>query len=411
MRGAESLRLFRIPNFRALWIGQLISIFGDRFTYLALLALVVEGARDRSNPAPELALIPLFSFLPAILFGPWIGALVDGWSRRTTLIVSDAARGLVVLAMIPAANAGGLPAAFAMVFLLYLANTFFLPARSAILPDLVPADRLVEANSLATLAGVVATIAGSLAGGVLVERLGWRVGFAIDAGTYFVSVVALAFLRVEPRPRAPRAGSAREAYAALARDVREGARIAVGSRAVLGSIGAMALLWVAGGALHVSVPTLIERRGLGMISGIGGMLAAAAVGMVAGTLLLAARGRAGGSSRARITVGLAGTGLALAAFAAVRLSVAPLIAAAAAGLFVAVLLVTTEAVIQESVAEGARARVFALRDFLARVGVLASAGLFGLALKAEWLTPVLAIGAAGVLLVLGSMVIPGRRRI
>jgi hypothetical protein len=101
--------------------------------------------------------------------------------------------------------------------------------------------------------------------------------------------------------------------------------------------------------------------------------------------------------------------MALAAFALVRQAVAPLIAAAAAGLFVAMLLVTTEAVIQESVAEGARARVFALRDFLARVGVLLSAGFFGLALKAEWLTPVLAIGAAGTLLVLGSLVIPGRR--
>jgi predicted MFS family arabinose efflux permease len=322
--------------------------------------------------------------------------------------VSDAARGVIVLSIIPAAGAGGLPAAFAMVFLLYLANTFFLPARSAILPDLVPADRLVEANSLATLAGVIATIAGSLAGGMLVERLGWRVGFAIDAGTYFISVVALWFLRVEPRPRAPRAKDARAAYAELMRDVREGARIAVGSRAVLGSIGAMALLWIAGGALHVAAPTLIERRGSGMISGMGDFLAAAAVGMVAGTLLLAARGRAA-SSRGRIVVALLGTGLALAAFAWVPLRLAPLVAAAAAGVFVAMLLVTTEAMIQESVAEAARARVFALRDFLARVGVLASAGFFGLALKWGWITPVASIGAAGGLLVLGSLVIPGRR--
>jgi len=172
MRGVSSLRLFRSGSFRALWIGQLVSIFGDRFTYLALLALVVERAADPTNPARELALIPLVSFLPAILFSPFVGALVDGWNTRTTLLVSDALRGVVVLAMIPAAETWGLPAAFALVFVLYLVNTFFLPARSAILPDLVPEDSLVEANSLATLAGVVATILGSWLGGLWVERSG-----------------------------------------------------------------------------------------------------------------------------------------------------------------------------------------------------------------------------------------------
>jgi len=142
-RGADSLRLFRLPNFRALWTGQLVSIFGDRFTYLALLALIAERAADPANPARELSLIPVVSFLPAILFAPWIGALVDSWNTRATLIVSDAARGVIVLAIIPAVHAGGLPAGFALVFVLYLANTFFLPARSAILPDLVPRERLV----------------------------------------------------------------------------------------------------------------------------------------------------------------------------------------------------------------------------------------------------------------------------
>jgi MFS family permease len=205
IRGADSLRLFRLPNFRALWAGQLISIFGDRFTYLALLALIVEHAADPRNPARELSLIPLISFLPAILFAPWFGALVDSWNTRATLILSDAARGFIVLAIIPAAHAGGLPAAFALVFLLYVANAFFLPARSAILPDLVPPEQLVAANALATLAGILGTIAGSLAAGWFVERAGWRLGFAADAATYFVSVAALAMIRWSPPPgRTPR---------------------------------------------------------------------------------------------------------------------------------------------------------------------------------------------------------------
>ena len=403
MGGAASLRLFRLPNFRALWIGQLFSIFGDRFTYLALLALVIEQAADPGNPAPELALIPLASFLPAILFGPWIGAVVDGWNTRATLLISDAARAIIVLAIIPAVGWGGLPAALALVFLLYVVNAFFLPARSAILPDLVPQDALVEANSLATLAGILATVAGSILGGWVIERAGWRFGFALDAATYLISVGALAFIRVVPRARRARPGRAREVPREIARDVREGWRIVLGTPAVLGSIGAMALLWIAGGALHVSLPQRIGQGGGGIISGMGGALGSAALGMVAGTLLLAGVGRAI-SSRARIVLSLAGAGLALIAFAALSHPAALAGTAFVAGFFVSFLLVTTESVIQASVGIEARARVFALRDFLARAGVLVSAGAIGTLLARAWLTPEVAVSAAGAILVVGGLV-------
>lgn len=410
MRGAASLRLFHDPSFRALWLGQLVSIFGDRFTYLALLAVVVERARTPGNPAAELALIPLVSFLPSILFSPLAGALVDGWNTRRVLVVSDAARGVIVLLLIPATLRGGLPAAFALVFVLYLANCFFLPARSAILPDLVPADRLVEANSLATLAGVVATIAGSIAGGAAIERWGWRVGFALDAVTYFVSAAALAAIRVPAKaPRQIPPDGVGRPYRALLADVREGARLTLANGRALGAIGAIVLLWIAGGALHVAVPLLLQRRGAGVVSGVGTILAAASCGMVIGTLLLAARGR-GRSPRTRIAWGLAGTGAALAAFALSRSRHADLAIAFGAGVFVAVLLVTTEAVLQESVAAAARARVFALRDFAARLLVLLSAGLTGASLARAWTTPGAAVIAAGALVVAGGVAIAARPR-
>jgi hypothetical protein len=405
IRGADSLRLFRLPDFRALWAGQLVSIFGDRFTYLALLALIVEHAADPANPARELSLIPVISFLPAILFAPWFGALVDSWNTRTTLIVSDAARGVIVLAIIPAAHVGGLPAAFALVFLLYVANAFFLPARSAILPDLVPANRLVQANSLATLAGIIGTIAGSLVAGWFVERAGWRLGFALDGATYFVSVAALALIRWSP-PAGHRSqaapGPAGEAYRALVRDVREGARIAIASRPIRGSIGAMALLWIAGGALHVSAPILMEGRGAGMVLGVGRLVALAATGMIAGTLVLAWRG-ARGSGSARLAIALLGTGAAVLLFAAAPWPLATELAALLAGAFVAVLLVTTESVLQQSTAVEARARIFALRDFLARLGVLLSAVLFGWLVGERWLAPEGAAAASGFLLIAGGV--------
>jgi len=415
MGGAASLRLFRDRSFLALWIGQLVSVFGDRFTYLALLAVVVERARTPSNPAAELSWIPVVSFLPTILFGPWIGALVDSWNRKRVLVISDAARGVLALLFLVVVPRAGLTGAFGLVFALYVANSFFLPARSAILPEMVSEDRLVEANSLVTLAGVVATIAGSLAGGVAVARLGWRVGFALDALTYFISVVALALIRVRPGvvaadPSAsdpasspdPPPRSARDAYRALYADVRDGARVTLRSTRALGAIAATGLLWVAGGALHVAAPILLASRGRGIVSGVGTLLAATATGMVVGSLALAARG-GGRSPWGRTALGLAGAGVALLLFARSHRIEADLALGFGAGAFVALLLVTTEAALQAAIAPETRARVFALRDFTARLLVLASAGISGVLLSrglvpAEW-----AVSGAGVLLGTGGI--------
>ena len=398
--------LARDRNYRALWIGQFVSIFGDRFTYLALLAVVVSRARDPGNPAAELALLPLFSFLPTILFGPWIGAVVDRSDTRRVLIGSDAARGVAVLAMIPATLLGGLPALFALVVALYVANTFFLPARSAIMPLLVAPERLTEANSLATFAGVAATIAGSLLAGLLIDRFGWRWGFVMDAATYFVSVIFLWRIRLGPGAPRPAANAASPAtgeaaapaarrYRELAAEIREGFAILLGTPRAWWVTIAVMLLWTAGGVLHVSVPVLVGRGGH-LASGVGTLLAAAASGMVAGTLGLAARGR-GGSARTRLAIGLLGTGAALGLFAVAPAGAASLAAAFLAGVFVALLLVTTETALQEAIAPETRGRVFALRDMAARVAVLAAAGLAGWVV-ARGLPPRTAVIGAGALL-------------
>lgn len=406
MGSAASLRLFRSGSFRALWIGQLVSVFGDRFTYLALLAVVIEHAHSPANPAAELSWIPFVSFLPTILLGPWVGALVDSWNRKRVLVISDAARGVIALLFLVVVPRGGLAGAFGLVFALYVANTFFLPARSAVLPDMVPADRLTEANSLVTLAGVAATIAGSLIAGVVVDRMGWRTGFALDALTYFVSALALTRIVVaNPAPLAVAVGgSAAGAYRTLWADVRAGAAIALASRRAMGAIAATGLLWVAGGALHVAAPILLSRRGEGIVSGVGTILAAAASGMVAGSLLLAARGR-GRFPWRRVAWGLAGAGVALALFARSRHPAVDLALGFVAGVFAALLLVTTEALLQETIAAEARARVFALRDVAARILVLASAGLTGVLLAQALLTPEWAIAGAGALLVLGGLLL------
>jgi hypothetical protein len=230
------------------------------------------------------------------------------------------------------------------------------------------------------------------------------VGFALDALTYFVSALALTQIRVAPRARrdvsASRSGAG--AYRTLWEDVREGARVLGRSRRAMGAVAATGLLWVAGGALHVAAPILLARRGGGIVAGVGTLLAAVATGMVAVSVALAARG-GGASPWRRIALGLAGAGGALVLFAHSRHAATDLALGFGAGGFVALLLVTTEAALQESIGPEARARVFALRDFTARFLVLASAGLAGLLLAQGVVPAEAAVLGAGVFLAAGGI--------
>jgi hypothetical protein len=158
---------------------------------------------------------------------------------------------------------------------------------------------------------------------------------------------------------------------------------------------------MAGGALHVSLPQVLGLRGAGVIAGLGGALGAAALGMVVTTVILADLIRKL-PNPARLVLGLAGAGSALVAFAVLRHPAALACAAFVAGGFVVLLLVTTEAVIQESIAAEARGRVFALRDFLGRAGLLASAGLLALFLRRGWISPEWVVAVSGGILVLGA---------
>jgi hypothetical protein len=99
---------------------------------------------------------------------------------------------------------------------------------------------------------------------------------------------------------------------------------------------------------------------------------------------------------------LVGTGLSVIAFATLPSRGAGASAAFLAGLFVAFLLITTESAIQHASRPEARARVFALRDFLARLGVVVSAGIFGWLLERRALAPGSAVVLAGCLLIAGG---------
>src|SRR4051812_46204503 len=125
-----------------------ISSLGDWVGFTAVVALVTRLAGSESAALGAVAAVMTARTLPAILFGPFAGALVDRLDRRKIMIAADIGRG-TMYALMPF-----LPSVFPILVLSFFIECLSLlwtPARDASLPNLVPRRQLANANSLGLL--------------------------------------------------------------------------------------------------------------------------------------------------------------------------------------------------------------------------------------------------------------------
>lgn len=140
-------RIFGSSEFLKLWLAQVITATGE---WVFLLAVAVKAADvGRGTPEGAVALVLLARLGPGFIFGPLAGVFADRWDRRKLMVICDLARAAIVLAFPLVDNVWQL-------VLLSLALEAFtllwMPAKEALVPNLVPKDRLPTANTLSVLA-------------------------------------------------------------------------------------------------------------------------------------------------------------------------------------------------------------------------------------------------------------------
>src|SRR3954471_13467980 len=135
--------VLKIRDFRLLWLAQVISDFGDSLTNLTLLILI----NQLTGSTAALATMAIVLGIPQVTFGLLAGVYVDRWDRKRIMILSDLARGGLVLGFIGAMATGQLWLLYVIAFVQASIGTFFTPARSALVPRLVPGAGLMPANS------------------------------------------------------------------------------------------------------------------------------------------------------------------------------------------------------------------------------------------------------------------------
>jgi MFS family permease len=306
------LQPLRNRSFRLVWLGETVSMLGDQFYLVALpwLALALTGS------SLALGLVLMAAAIPRAALMLVGGAVSDRYDPRRLMIASSAARAalVAVLATLVWTDAVQLWHLYLLGAGFGAADAFYQPAALALVPRLVPEDRLEASNALVMGSMAVTGMIGPAIAGVAIAATGTALGFGIDAMTFVFAAVTLLLIR---RPQAPAADGHERATDGTFRAITAGLRYAMADvqiRTVLLAVTVINLAVV--GPFFVGLPVLVSRFEAGpmayglVLSAFGGAALAAAV--AAGTL----------GARARMSVVIPATAAGL-AFGMILIGLAP----------------------------------------------------------------------------------------
>ncbi|MCX5008906.1 MFS transporter [Streptomyces sp. NBC_00638] len=187
------------PQFARLFIGQALSVLGDRVSFIAVPFAVL----SIGGSASDVGLVAASGLIPMLLFALVGGVWADRFKRHRVMLVSDVVRFAVqgLIAVLLITGAAEIPHLVLLMLVFGTADAFFMPASTGLLPLVVGPDRLREANALRGFTQSSTLVLGpALAGGV-VALLGPGGALALDALTFAASAAFLA--RLKPRSTAP----------------------------------------------------------------------------------------------------------------------------------------------------------------------------------------------------------------
>jgi MFS family permease len=348
MRAARKL-LSSEPRGRLFLATYAQSSLGNGAGYVALVVL----AYERRHSPWAIAIVLMADFLPAMIFGPVLGAAADRWSRRWCAVAADLVR---AVAFVGIAFVGGIGSTIALALLAGVGAAMFTPAALAAIPDLVEEENLPAATSLfGGITDLGRTLGPALAGvGMLVS--GPEAVVLANGVTFLLSAGLLARLDFGARPQRDLSVQ----RTSLLREAREG--LVAGAR--MPGIQVMLLassgILLFAGSLNVAELLLARDLGLGSV-GYSVLVAAYGAGFVAGSLT-GGRARDMAELKRRYLGGILVMGLGLVLSGVAPLFGAALAAFALTGFGNGLMLVNERLIFQRAVPDRLMARLFSLAD-------------------------------------------------
>jgi len=201
--------------------GQAVSNFGDGVAIVALTLLVL----DTTHSVTALGWFAAARMTPQVIFLLVGGAIVDRFSRRLLLILSDVVRAVLTGAIVILLMTHSLHFWELLVFAVFFGSfdALFYPCIAAFTPEIVPEDLLPAMNAVRPLANnLMGSTIGPAVGGLL-AAFSTSLSIGVDCATFVVSATALALMRSTPRP-------SRKEGATMLGDIKEGLHYVVHTR-------------------------------------------------------------------------------------------------------------------------------------------------------------------------------------
>jgi MFS family permease len=352
-------RALRSADFRRLFAIRLVSQSADGLFQAALVASVVFSPTEQSTTV-GFAIATLVVSLPFSVLGPFTGVFIDRWSRRRILVVAPLLRVALVWLVLFDPETAALPFYLGALWILSV-NRFYLATAVAVVPRLVPTEDLLTANSISIVGGTVALLAGVFVGGWLADLTDDSV-VIVMAGVQWLIASGIATRIASPLvphqlPEAPVADELRR----VVREFADGAGHLVRTPRALGPIVSITLDQMGQGIVLVLSLFVFRDRFEQGVASFSNLIGAGGLGVLLGILTVGPLVQRFGKER------VVGRSFLLGGFVLIAVSLAiaqwtVLLASFAVGLTFAWKKIPVDTLVQESVPDGYRGRVFAVYD-------------------------------------------------
>ncbi len=174
---------------------------GDWFDTIAVYTIALR----LTGSSRSVALIMVARFLPSVVMGPLSGVVADRFSRRSIMITSDIVRAIVVLGFLFVRRPDQMWLIYVLTVLQLAFSTFFEPAKTAAIPSIVSRRELLAANAIAGVTWSVMLTLGAAMGGFVAGWFGTNAAFVIDSLTFIASALLISTVRFPKRPKREKA--------------------------------------------------------------------------------------------------------------------------------------------------------------------------------------------------------------
>ncbi len=375
----EYLKLFKIRSLIFLILSATFWQFGSSLTHMLLITMV-----GIANPGKVFALskASLAFTLPVVIFSPLIGILVDRWSRRITLFRANFIKAFIlILTPILISLTHSYNPFWIMIFLFFTIDIFNNTAKPALLPMVVAKRKLLLANSLEQFFGRIAMVAGMVLGGIIIVKISWCNGFALNTVIHFLAGLFVLGIAVKydthPHQAKNRESTISQSFAILYKELKEIVSLIGKDRLIALILLSFVMISLISSASFTILVFMIQQVLKMGTAGVGVMRGLLAVGMIVGALIL-------GIFHIKIhkinivILGFLIYGLlfTIGPFFIIRPTM--IIIALLGGLLYSVILVAQNTILQEQVSSHIRGRIFAVKELLFNITFIITAIVIGI---------------------------------